>query len=612
MKINPEKTDKIIAEIDAIINTCIDNEIRYKNQIDNVHPDYKISAINLVHYLALRSHDLRVLQKKLGNLGLSRLAKAESHVMASLLAIRHTLLALNNRPVKTKLVPHISIKKGQKIIRKRNKELFGYKSKNRSVRIMVTQPSESASDFDLVYQAMLAGMNTVRINCAHDEPDDWLAMISHARKSMDKIGRKCKITMDLGGPKIRTGGLEPGPKVVHLRPERDDRGIIIKPTSFAFYTTGSEPPNQIQHCIPVEKKWLQLLKKGSIINFADTRGKDRSASVMEVFDKHALAICHESAFIETGIELTIADLNGGQSTKVGEIPPVEQSILLKPGDELLVHKAEKLGAPAVLDASGKIIQIAHIPCTSDDVFINIAPGDIVFFDDGKIEAIVDETDAQSFKVRIIQAKAKGTKLRADKGINFPGGLGITGLTSKDREDLAFVAKYADVVNMSFVNVKQDIEDLLSALRTLHADNKLGVILKIETQSAFKNLPEILLTAMQVKSIGVMIARGDLAIECGWRHIGRIQEEILWMCAAAHVPTVWATQVLENLAKKGIPSRAEITDAVMAQRADCVMLNKGPYIVNAIKMLDAILKNMQEYQEKKAPLLPPLETNAIST
>jgi pyruvate kinase len=112
--------------------------------------------------------------------------------------------------------------------------------------------------------------------------------------------------------------------------------------------------------------------------------------------------------------------------------------------------------------------------------------------------------------------------------------------------------------------------------------------------------------MQVKPVGVMIARGDLAIECGWQHIGRIQEEILWLCAAAHIPTVWATQVLENLAKKGIPSRAEITDAVMAQRADCVMLNKGLYIVNAIRMLDTIMRNMQEYQEKKAPLLPALD------
>jgi pyruvate kinase len=210
-------------------------------------------------------------------------------------------------------------------------------------------------------------------------------------------------------------------------------------------------------------------------------------------------------------------------------------------------------------------------------------------------------------IRIKRARLLGSKLKADKGINFPqSNLKISGLTDKDRADLAFVTRHADVVNMSFVNTPDDISELLNELKSYNAAERTGIILKIETQQAFENLSEILLEAMQTTSIGVMIARGDLAIECGWENIGRIQEEILWMCQAAHVPTIWATQVLENLAKKGLPSRAEITDAVMAQRADCVMLNKGPYISRAISMLDTILRKMQEYQDKKAVLLPVLE------
>ena len=109
-------------------------------------------------------------------------------------------------------------------------------------------------------------------------------------------------------------------------------------------------------------------------------------------------------------------------------------------------------------------------------------------------------------------------------------------------------------------------------------NDIGIILKIETQAGFKNLPGILLAAMQSYPIGVMIARGDLAIEGGWQNLAGMQEEIMSLCAAAHIPIVWATQVLETLSKKGIPSRAEITDAAMAQQAECVMLNKGPHIV----------------------------------
>ncbi len=102
-------------------------------------------------------------------------------------------------------------------------------------------------------------------------------------------------------------------------------------------------------------------------------------------------------------------------------------------------------------------------------------------------------------------------------------------------------------------------------------------------------------------------RGDLAIEVSWRQLAYIQEEIMWMCEAAHVPVIWATQVLETLAKKSLPSRAEITDAAMAQRAECVILNKGPHIVEAIRMLDDIMFSMQEYHNKQAPMMPLLDS-----
>ena len=135
---------------------------------------------------------------------------------------------------------------------------------------------------------------------------------------------------------------------------------------------------------------------------------------------------------------------------------------------------------------------------------------------------------------------------------------------------------------------------------------IGVIYKIETQKGFRNLPRILLKAMKSYPVGVMIARGDLAIETGWKNFASIQEEILRICEAAHVPDVWATQVLEKLAKKGIPTRSEITDSAMAQRAECVMLNKGYYIMKAVKMLDTILRRMQHFQKKKETILPQLK------
>jgi pyruvate kinase len=77
---------------------------------------------------------------------------------------------------------------------------------------------------------------------------------------------------------------------------------------------------------------------------------------------------------------------------------------------------------------------------------------------------------------------------------------------------------------------------------------------------------MLLAAMRWPSCGVMIARGDLAVECGFERLAEVQEEILWICEAAHVPVIWATQVLENVAKAGMPSRAEITSHQAKKRA----------------------------------------------
>jgi pyruvate kinase len=128
------------------------------------------------------------------------------------------------------------------------------------------------------------------------------------------------------------------------------------------------------------------------------------------------------------------------------------------------------------------------------------------------------------------------------------------------------------------------------------------MLKIETRRGFERLPETLLAALRMPCCGVMIARGDLAVECGFERLAEVQEEILWICEAAHVPAVWATQVLEGLAKQGTPSRAEITDAAMGHRAECVMLNKGPHIVAAVRMLDDILQRMEGHQFKKRNML----------
>ena len=165
------------------------------------------------------------------------------------------------------------------------------------------------------------------------------------------------------------------------------------------------------------------------------------------------------------------------------------------------------------------------------------------------------------------------------------------MTAADRDTLEFVVANADAVSLSFVKRAADVVMLQDAIDD-YPDFQPGIIVKIETKKGFKNLPELLLTAMRRHPAAVMIARGDLAVECGWERLAELQEEILLLCQVAQMPVIWATQVLENEAKKGQPSRAEISDAALAQRADCVMLNKGPHILTAISLLDNILRRMQ--------------------
>ena len=204
----------------------------------------------------------------------------------------------------------------------------------------------------------------------------------------------------------------------------------------------------------------------------------------------------------------------------------------------------------------------------------------------------------------------GSKLWAEKGINFPDTIfDVPALTEKDIADLSHVVEYVDMVALSFLHGHEDVLLLEDHLHRLGADH-IGIILKIENRQAFENLPRILLTALRSPPVGVMVARGDLAVEVGFERLSEVQEEILWLCEAAHIPVIWATQMLEGLAKKGAPSRAEVTDAAMSQRAECAMLNKGPYIVQAVNFLSGVMTRMEAHQYKRKARLRKLSVSMM--
>ncbi|MEM9391497.1 MAG: pyruvate kinase [Bacteroidota bacterium] len=606
MKIKPESLESDIELIRSILSELHKEELRYKEVIEPVHPSFQKSAPNLIHYRALRKIDITGLQKRIGNIGLSRIARSESHVIASLQNCRDILKALIKDTSQDEKYRRISIKKSSKTLNTHSKDLLGYRSKGRRVRIMVTLPSEAAFNYNLVHSLIESGMNTARINCAHDGPDEWKKMIEYVSLAKKRLRKNCKISMDLAGPKIRTGALEPGPQVRRFRPVRNEYGQVIDPAILVFVTALSQAAVDE---IPVDRSWLQSLDIGHQVTFTDARNKKRSFTVKEIKGSKVIAHGMETSYIQTGTELH----NTNQSCLVGELPALEQSLLLKIGDELRITKDKKPGRPIQYDDEGLAIEKAFVSCTSEEIFNYVKEGEKILFDDGKITGIVRTVTPDEMRVEIIHAKLTGSSLKADKGINLPEtDLKISGLTPKDREDLKFVVQYADVINFSFVNTPEDVRELLEELKNLDAENKLGIILKIETQSAFNNLTAILLEGMKNYPLGVMIARGDLAIEAGWENMARIQQEIISLCHAGHVPVVWATQVLETLAKKGIPSRSEITDAATSLNAECVMLNKGPYIHKAIELLDYMLKSLNEYRDHNENLSPIMEVaNSIT-
>jgi pyruvate kinase len=246
-----------------------------------------------------------------------------------------------------------------------------------------------------------------------------------------------------------------------------------------------------------------------------------------------------------------------------------------------------------------------IGISSSGIIKQLQKGETVLFDDGLFKAIILETFEDKVELEVVRSSSKKGFLKAEKGINFPDtALKLKSLTPFDEACLPFVIENADMLGYSFVQNSEDVHKLYETLNNLGKPN-FPVILKIETKNAVLNLPELILTAMEYGSPAIMIARGDLGIEIGFERLSEIQDEILWLCEAAHVPVIWATQVLENLNKTGFPTRSEVTDAAHASMAECVMINKGPHIIEAMTTLKAILNKNGRHHWKKRNMMRPL-------
>ena len=558
-----------------------------------VRPEHRPDAINLVHYLALRHDDRRQLQRRLGERGLSSLGRCEPHVLATVESVR---MALDGRTHRTGPAT-LSFEEGRAALDRNTDALFGPRPPGRVTRVMVTLPSEAADDYQLVRHLVAQGMDVARINGAHDDPDAWERMARHVRQASAETDRLCRVSMDLPGPKLRTGQLVDGPQVVKLRPERDLRGVAVTP-ALATLVAGSGPHGPAL-ALPVDPSWIERRQPGDVVEMVDARGSPRNLRVVDGAPGECVVEAWKTTYVEAGATLSC----DGDTTRVGRMASIPQYHLLHVGDSLVVTRDLDPAVPWRHGQPG----CARIGCTLAAAFEAARVGQRVILDDGKMTGVIESVAADELRVRILTASPRGSKLRAEKGINLPEtDLPVPAVTDADLPLLKVAAAHADMVALSFLRHERDVDDVRDYLRRVGAEH-LGLIPKIETVASFARLPEILLHAMRSPLVGIMIARGDLAVEAGYERLAEVQEEILWLCEAAHLPVIWATEVLDQLARTGQPSRAEVTDAAEAQRAECVMLNKGPHVDTAIVVLDDILRRMSGHQRKKTPLLRPLHS-----
>ena len=574
------------------------------------HPRYQ-SMLNLRQYLILRSKDWTELQEQLFLLSLSSLGRSYAHVAASVDTLYDQLsssLGLGEiTEAESAAFHHLSIAEAQGRIVRNSRALFGSApfsdASGQGTAVMVTLPSTAAEDGGILIRGLAeAGVNVFRINTAHDDPAAWRTMAETIRDL--NRGRApetaVKIFVDLAGPKIRTGRIRRLKQPVVIGSNKLEKSIRILPEPALTRSettdplTGEKRPAQIA----LVRSLFDQLRVGEVLRVIDVNGKHAKVIVTQCERDEATAVISRKIYVDETSSVAFGTHAGQVADCEAQVDPIR----LFTGDLLRITREGALGHSAHLDEDGTVIEAASISCSLEGFAEYVAAGDRLFIDDGKIGLSVIETEGHTVLCRVTQAKLKGTLLKEEKGINLPDTyLRIPALTAVDKANALHMKDFADMLGLSFCQRPEDVADLQAFLRQYGCEH-IGIIPKIETRHATLRMPRILEQLLLSEYSGVMIARGDLAIETGFENLASIQESLLDICNAAHIPVIWATQVLESQMKSNLPSRAEITDAAMAGRAESVMLNKGPFAIDTTEALLRILQTMHQTFRKKRQLL----------
>ncbi len=276
---------------------------------ETLQDGHRRSAQNLAHYLALRRHDIRQIQTQLAALGLSSLGRTEGHVMDTVQSVLKVLGNLEGLDVSLPVLRErtVQIGEGAQLLERNTNALLGPCPADRRVRIMVTMSSEAATNDSLVRDLLLNGMNCMRINCAHDNEEVWSGMIRNLQKAREETRRECKILMDLAGPKLRTGPIEPGLAVIKCRPKRNELGRVVAPARILLTSAETvesrEAPADAR--LPVSAAFLSRLRRGDTITFRDARDAHRSLKVVSAAKNSCWGTLSRTAYFIPGIEFRV-------------------------------------------------------------------------------------------------------------------------------------------------------------------------------------------------------------------------------------------------------------------------------------------------------------------
>jgi pyruvate kinase len=713
------RLERAFDALTALRADCLTAESEFRADIDAAAPAYRDSALNLVHYLALRRHDMRPLQDSLHDIGLSSLGAAESHVLPSLDAVLSLIGAvLGTAPLGTLDAAHpaaspphrhvSAFDSGRERLAAHAVAALGPSPARHATRIMVTMPSEAAHDPAVAAELVNGGMTLARINCAHDGPEEWANMVANIRAADAAASRRLAeaerrvpdgavatssssshtphqqqqrprtlLSFDLAGPKLRTGPVVSGPAVLSWHPPRDARGVR---TAVARLLLSLAPPPSAARCaadaLCTGSTWVPLgrggralvdaAEPGDVLLLHDLRNRSSRLTVLALAPGRdgLLAAASSTAYVEEGCALGLLRHGSGgggvgrdggdkaHTAHIGAIPPPPGSLRLAIGDAVRFVRGQ---TPSHGPANGTGAAVVSIDVPA--VFEHVAVGHRVLLDDGKFGGVVEsvERDRSAFSAVLTTVQGGASKLGAEKGISecavearagacWAGGralesiaeaatplsafrrpydslhtvfgatatatadlpdtdLGLPALGEEDRMALAAaLALSPDLVALSFVQGAPDVAALQEALDAAGAAG-VGIVLKVETSAGFANLPSLILQGLRRPApFALMLARGDLGVEVGFARMSEVQQELLWLAEAAHVPVIWATQVLESLAKTGVPSRGDVTDAASSGLAEAVMLNKGPFMPQVLAFLQDVLARTSAHEVKRRHML----------